>query len=117
MTAIVATPDAFVRVRVGSDIKQRAGAALEAMGLSISEAVRLLLVRVANEGRLPFDLAAPWAAKRSNKVSGIPMTGAQFAEALHSIGRELELTNEDIDLMERAIEETNVPIEPMVFEE
>ena len=64
MTAIVATPDAFVRVRVGSDIKQRAGAALEAMGLSISDAVRLLLVRVANEGRMPFDLAAPWATDR-----------------------------------------------------
>ena len=116
MTA-TATATTFVRARVAVDIKQRAGAALDAMGLSISEAMRLLLVRIANEGRLPFDLAAPWAAKRPNKVSGIPMTGAQFAEALHSIGRDLELTDEDIDLMERAIEETNVPIEPMVFEE
>ena len=69
MTAIVASSDAFVRARVGADIKQRAGAALEAMGLSISDAIRLLLVRVANEGRLPFDLAAPWAAdKREQEI-------------------------------------------------
>ena len=56
---MTATATTFVCVRVSTDIKRRAGAALEAMGLTISEAVRLLLVRVANEGRLPFDLVAP----------------------------------------------------------
>lgn len=60
MTA--ATADTVVRARINADIKQRAGAALEAMGLTISDALRLLLVRVANEGRLPFDLVAPKAA-------------------------------------------------------
>ena len=114
---MTATATTFVRARVSTDIKQRAGAALEAMGLTISEALRLLLVRVANEGRLPFDLVAPREVMRSGKVSGIPMTGAQFVEALHSIGRDLELTDEDIDLMERAIEEANEPVEPMAFEE
>ena len=63
MTA-TATATTFVRARVAVDIKQRAGAALDAMGLTISEAMRLLLVRIANEGRLPFDLAAPWATDR-----------------------------------------------------
>lgn len=63
MTA-TATATTFVRARVTVDIKQRAGAALDAMGLTISEAMRLLLVRIANEGRLPFDLAAPWATDR-----------------------------------------------------
>ena len=58
------TATTFVRARISTDIKQRAGAALEAMGLSVSEALRLLLVRVANEGRLPFELAAPWATDR-----------------------------------------------------
>ncbi len=58
----VATADTIVRARVSADIKQRAGAALEAMGLTISDALRLLLVRVANEGRLPFELVAPRSA-------------------------------------------------------
>ena len=33
--------------------------ALEAMGLSMSDAIRLLLLRVANEQRLPFAIQVP----------------------------------------------------------
>jgi DNA-damage-inducible protein J len=34
------------------------------MGLSISDAIRLLMLRVAEERRLPFDVKAPNAASR-----------------------------------------------------
>ena len=34
--------------------KERASDALEAMGLSISDAIRLLMLRVADERRMPF---------------------------------------------------------------
>ncbi|MDV7402547.1 type II toxin-antitoxin system RelB/DinJ family antitoxin, partial [Arthrospira platensis SPKY1] len=34
-------------------------AALEAMGLSVSDAIRLLMVRVAEEKRLPFTVQVP----------------------------------------------------------
>lgn len=54
--------DTIVRARIDSDTKERAAAALEAMGLSISDAIRLLLVRVAEEQRLPFTARAPNAA-------------------------------------------------------
>jgi DNA-damage-inducible protein J len=37
----------------------RATEALEAMGLSISDAIRLLMLRIAEERRLPFDVRVP----------------------------------------------------------
>lgn len=51
--------DAVVRARIDADTKARAAAALETMGLSISDAIRLLMVRVAEERRLPFEVRVP----------------------------------------------------------
>ena len=48
-----------VRARIDSDIKTRATEALQAMGLSVSDAIRLLLLRVAEERRLPFTVQVP----------------------------------------------------------
>ncbi len=49
---------------IDSSTKKRAAAALEAMGLSISDAIRLLMLRVADEQRLPFEVKAPNATTR-----------------------------------------------------
>ena len=54
--------DAVVRVRIDSETKERAAEALRAMGLSVSDAIRLLLVRVADEKRLPFSVQTPNSA-------------------------------------------------------
>ncbi len=51
--------DTVVRARIDSDTKERATKALQAMGLSVSDAIRLLLLRVAEEQRLPFTLQVP----------------------------------------------------------
>lgn len=51
--------DTVVRARISSTTKEQASAALEQMGLSVSDAIRLLLTRVAEEKRLPFDLKVP----------------------------------------------------------
>jgi DNA-damage-inducible protein J len=51
--------DAVVRARVPAELKSEAGAVLAEMGLSLSDAVRLLLVRVARERALPFDIRVP----------------------------------------------------------
>lgn len=56
--------DTYVRARIDTATKERASAALEAMGLSISDAIRLLMVRVAKERRLPFDVKVPNATTR-----------------------------------------------------
>lgn len=53
------TADTYVRARIDTDTKQRASEALEAMGLSISDAIRLLMLRVAEERRLPFEVRVP----------------------------------------------------------
>lgn len=51
-----------VRARINSDVKTEAMEALEAMGLTISDAIRLLLLRVAEEKQLPFAVKVPNAA-------------------------------------------------------
>ena len=51
--------NAVVRARIDSDTKARATEALHAMGLSVSDAIRLLLVRIAEERRMPFDIRVP----------------------------------------------------------
>ena len=48
--------NALVQTRIDSDIRDRASAVLESMGLTVSDAVRILLTRTANEGALPIDL-------------------------------------------------------------
>ena len=59
------TTDTFVRARINSDVKARATEALQAMGLSVSDAIRLLLMRVADEKRLPFAIQVPNATTAS----------------------------------------------------
>lgn len=58
------TIDTFVRARIDSDTKERASEALAAMGLSVSDAIRLLMMRIADERRLPFEVKAPNATTR-----------------------------------------------------
>lgn len=53
-----------VRARIDADTKERAADALEAMGLSISDAIRLLMLRIADERRLPFEVKVPNATTR-----------------------------------------------------
>jgi len=53
------TADSIVRARIDATTKARAAAALAAMGLSISDAIRLLMLRIADEKRLPFEVKVP----------------------------------------------------------
>jgi len=46
---IAVTADTVVRARIDAKTKKRAATALEAMGLSISDAIRLLMLRIADE--------------------------------------------------------------------
>jgi DNA-damage-inducible protein J len=48
-----------VRARIDKQVKAEAAAVLESMGLSLSDAIRLLLVRVAQDKALPFAVKAP----------------------------------------------------------
>jgi DNA-damage-inducible protein J len=56
--------DTYVRARIDTTTKERATEALAAMGLSVSDAIRLLMIRVVDERRLPFEIKAPNATTR-----------------------------------------------------
>lgn len=47
----------MLHIRIDEDVKTRAAAALDRVGLTLSDAVRILLTRVATEGGLPPALA------------------------------------------------------------
>jgi DNA-damage-inducible protein J len=49
----------MVHIRVDQKIKARAAKTLASMGLTVSDAVRLLLTRVASEKALPFEVRVP----------------------------------------------------------
>jgi DNA-damage-inducible protein J len=49
----------LVQARIDGTIKAEASAVLAAMGLTVSDAVRLMLTRVAREHALPFDPLIP----------------------------------------------------------
>jgi DNA-damage-inducible protein J len=48
--------NAVVRSRIDAQVKDRAAEVLGGMGLTVSDAIRIVLTRVANESELPFDL-------------------------------------------------------------
>jgi DNA-damage-inducible protein J len=53
------TANAIVQARIDQATKEEARIVLAAMGLTISDAVRLLLVRVAQDKVLPFEPLSP----------------------------------------------------------
>lgn len=72
---------AMVHVRVDEKTKRRAAKTLAGMGISVSDAVRMLLVRVAAERALPFEVKVPNATteramRAANKGKGKRLNSA-----------------------------------------
>lgn len=51
--------NALVQTRVNEAVKDEAAAVLATMGLTLSDAVRLMLIRVAHDKALPFEPLKP----------------------------------------------------------
>ncbi|EPO4621397.1 TPA: type II toxin-antitoxin system RelB/DinJ family antitoxin, partial [Proteus mirabilis] len=51
--------DATVKARIPQDVKDRAVQALEKIGLNTSDVIRMVMMRVADEGKLPFEVKTP----------------------------------------------------------
>lgn len=49
----------MVHIRIDQKTKERAARTLAGMGMSVSDAVRMLLLRVAAEKALPFEVRVP----------------------------------------------------------
>lgn len=57
-----------VRTRIESDLKANATAILEEMGVTVSQAIRMMLVQVVQTKELPFAVKAPKLNERARKV-------------------------------------------------
>jgi len=73
------TADTYVRARIDTNTKERAVSALNAMGLSISDAIRLLMRRIADEHCLPFAVKVPNATTRQAIAELEAGKGKKFA--------------------------------------
>ena len=83
--------DTYVRARIDSETKERADAALTAMGLTISDAIRMLMLRVADEHRLPFEVKVPNATTRKAMAELEAGKGKRFG----SVAELMDDLNED----------------------
>jgi len=68
--------NAVVRARIDAHIKEEATVVLAAMGLTVSDAFRIMLTRVAREKTLPFEPLIPndetIAAMKEARRGGLP---------------------------------------------
>ena len=71
----------MIHVRVDEEIKAQAAETLASMGLTVSDAVRVFLMRVVTDQQLPFDLRAPNAETRAAMQEARAMRKARFATA------------------------------------
>jgi DNA-damage-inducible protein J len=69
----------ILHVRVDDEVKERARAALEALGLSVSDAVRLLMHRIAADQAFPLELKVPNAETRAAMLQAEAMVKARKA--------------------------------------
>lgn len=73
--------NAVVRARIDAKVKVRAAAVLETMGLTVSDAFRLLLIKVAAEKKLPFEIHTPNAETIDAMREADRGQGSQFDSA------------------------------------
>ena len=82
--------NAVVRARIDEEIKEEATVVLAAMGLTVSDAFRLMLTRIARDKALPFDPLIPnattIAAMREARAGNLPRvkSGKDLITALHA---------------------------------
>jgi DNA-damage-inducible protein J len=81
------TLNTVVRARIDQKTKEEAEAVLAVIGLNLSDAVRLMMIRIAREGALPFEPLIPnketiQAIKdaRAGKTKSFDTVGELFAD-------------------------------------
>jgi len=84
----------MLHIRVDDETKIQATAALAAMGLSMSDAVRIFLKRVVNDQAFPLELKVPNAETRAAMEEARAMMKARQArfESTDALFDELERT-------------------------
>jgi DNA-damage-inducible protein J len=91
MSATMPNTSAMIHIRVDQKLKTKAAKTLDAMGLSLSDVVRLLLKRIAAEKALPFDVRVPNAVTRAAMEEirrGKLRTASSVAELMDQLNAE-----------------------------
>ena len=71
----------MVHVRIDEKVKAKAARNLAAMGMSVSDAVRIMLVRVAEEKALPFEVRTPNSTTVRSMRAADQRKGRKFKSA------------------------------------
>lgn len=87
--------NALIQARIDENIKREAAEVLETIGLTVSDAVRLMLTRVAREKALPFEPLVPnketliaMKQARENKLETVTLDDLQGDWGLGTRGTE-----------------------------
>ncbi len=72
-------PTAFVRARIDEDVKAEAEAVLNYFGLTVSDAVRMTLTRIAHDKALPLELKVPNAETQAAMAEARAIMAARQA--------------------------------------
>lgn len=85
--------NAVVRARIDENIKEEASAVLAAMGLTVSDAFRIMLIRIAKEKALPFEPLIP----NEETVKAMKASRRGHVKKIGSIDNLLADLNDDED--------------------
>jgi DNA-damage-inducible protein J len=85
------TADTVVRARIDAETKARATEALAAMGLSVSDYIRMALIRVAQ------DQAVPFAVRTPNAATAATLRKSERGEDVHHVANAKALFD-DLDI-------------------
>jgi len=83
--------DTVVRARIDGHVKEEATSVLNKMGLSVSDAIRMLLIRVAREKALPFDVRIP----NAETAAAIEEARQGKLKSFNSVGKLIKDLNKD----------------------
>ena len=83
--------DTVVRARIDRHVKEEATSVLDKMGLSVSDAIRMLLIRVAREKALPFNVRIP----NAETAAAIEEARQGKLESFNSVEELMKDLNED----------------------
>ncbi len=80
----MAATTTMIHVRVDENVKAQAAETLASMGLTVSDAIRVFLIRIVADKELPFAIKAPNAGSRAAMAEAseiIKSRRARFANA------------------------------------
>lgn len=83
--------DTVVRARIDGRVKKEAATVLDKMGLSVSDAIRMLMVRIAQEKALPFEVKVP----NSETIAAMAEARRSEGKSFASVAALMKDLNED----------------------